>query len=70
MVVSGKMRDDAIARRDKVRTPRDCMMNGTDTLETMERMPKRAVFCYILPGMVRGRSWLSLCCHFAMNTTS
>ncbi len=48
MVVSGKMRDDAIARRDKVRTPRDCMMNGTDTLETMERIPKRAVCLFFV----------------------
>ncbi len=37
------MREEAMASRDRVRTPSDCMMNGTEMLATMERIPKSAI---------------------------
>ena len=41
-VARGNRREEQVARREKDRSPMDPSTSGTDTLETMPRMPKRA----------------------------
>jgi hypothetical protein len=45
-VASGNRREEQVARREKERSPMDPSTRGTDTLETMPRMPKRAVVLF------------------------
>ena len=47
IVVSGKKSEDSMANREKLRSPTDCITSGSDRLDTMPSMPKRAKGSYI-----------------------
>lgn len=46
IVVIGKNNEDNIAKREKERKPNDWSMSGSDMLEIIPRIPKRAVDVY------------------------